>query len=86
MLNLILPGAGYLYIGAKTRKLLALFLIFITLYELVRTLINVAGGNTNLYAINISPLFPGLTIAPLGIMLAAVLSVDTYFLAQKRSK
>jgi glucose-6-phosphate-specific signal transduction histidine kinase len=84
-LNLLLPGAGYLFIGAKSRKPLAIFLIFITLFQLVRTFAHIAHGDTHQYAINVSPLFPGLTLAPLGVMLAAVLSVDTYFSAQART-
>jgi len=86
--NLLFPGAGYLYMRVKTRKPLAIFLLFITLYEFVRTVIDFMNGNIHhLYQVNLSPLFPGLVFAPLGIMLAAVLIVDTYFLAQKpRSK
>lgn len=83
IMNVVLPGAGYLYIGAKSRRPLAIFLLFITLYEIVRTLIAASDGNIQMYEINISPLFPALNISALGIMSAAVLSVDTYFLAKK---
>lgn len=82
-LNLVLPGAGYLYLDAKTRKPLAIFLIFTTLYELARTIINIASGNSALHLINLSPFLPGLTISLVGVMFAAVLSVDTYYLSNK---
>lgn len=82
--NIILPGSGYLYIDAKNRKPLAYFLVFITLYQLFQTFIHLSNGNNELYAINVSPFFPGLVISPLGIVLILILSIDTYFVAKKR--
>jgi glucose-6-phosphate-specific signal transduction histidine kinase len=82
--NIILPGSGYLYIDAKNRKPLAYFLVFITLYQLFQTFIHLSNGNNELYAINVSPFFPGLIISPLGIVLVVIMSIDTYFVAKKR--
>lgn len=86
LLNIILPGSGYLYLDAKSRKPLAYFLIFITLYEISRTLITISSGSTNFSAINISPFFPGLTISVIGVVLVLVLGIDTYRLAQKNRR
>ena len=82
--NLLLPGSGYLYLKTRTRYPLAIFLVFGTMYELLRTVGAFIHGNLHhIYQINISPFFPALNISLLGLMLAAVLSVDTYYLAQK---
>jgi hypothetical protein len=86
ILNTVLPGTGYLYIGVKSRKPLAIFLIFITLYELVHTLGNLINGNYNLYAINLSPFFPGFSVTALGVITVIGMGLDVYFLMKRQDK
>lgn len=81
--NLILPGAGYLYIGAKDRYLLAVVLVGSTVYHIFLTMDKLIDGRTEQYIINISPFFPGLTFVPVALIFIVLLIWDTYRLSKK---
>lgn len=81
--NIIVPGAGYLYIGAKNRYPLAIFLVYGTLNAIIYTINNLIQGKTGPYAVDISIFFPALIVGPLGIILITLLMLDTYYLARK---
>lgn len=86
ILNLILPGSGYLYTGKKERRVIGIVLLLWTLYDIANWIIYTATGTYNPYTI---PLYLPSPIGEtpfLNIILLTIMSFDTYHVAKNHSK
>lgn len=84
ILNVVFGGVGYLYIKEPTRIPLAVFLIFVTVYEFVRNIfviLNPATAN-NPFAVHTLPMISLFGTIP-GILLLVAMAVDVYFLTKR---
>jgi hypothetical protein len=87
ILNILFGGFGYLYIKEPTRKPLAYFLIFVTIYEFIRNLfvvLNPATANDP-PAIHILPML-SLFGSISGTILLIIMAVDVYLLVKRQDK
>jgi|GEM_PF-1862098 len=86
ILNVIFGGVGYLYIKEPTRKPLAIFLIFVTVYEFMHNIFVISNPATanNPYAIHTLPVLSLFGTIP-GIVLLFIMAVDVYFLVKRQS-
>lgn len=83
ILNIVYPGAGYLYLHNSERRPIAIFLaslwttfMIFLLYQLVRAMLS---GNYSMFQGEMG--FPGLAI-----FMWALMAFDTYNLSKKRSQ
>jgi hypothetical protein len=84
ILNILFGGVGYLYI--KERKPLAIFLIAVTVYELVRNMIVATSPAIHVdpFAIHTLPMLSLFGSIP-GVILLTIMAVDVYFLVKRQS-
>lgn len=80
ILNLVLPGLGYLYVRSLTRLPLAIFLVLGTLLGTLRTSATI-GQDGVFHVTSMHLLFP---VEPFGVIVATLLAADVYFLARKQ--
>jgi len=85
ILNVLFGGIGYLYI--KERKPLAIFLIFVTVYEVVRNIIVASDPAThsNPYAIHTLPMLSLFGSIP-GTIILLLMAVDVYLLVKRQNQ
>lgn len=86
-LNVLFGGVGYIYIKEPTRIPLAIFLIFVTVYEFIRNIFVISNPTAanDPYAIHILPMLSLFGTIP-GLILLIVMAVDVYILVKQRSK
>lgn len=86
ILNILFGGVGYLYLKEPTRKPLAIFLIFVTVYEFVRNIFVISNPATanDPYAVHILPVLTLFGTIP-GVILLIVMALDVYLLVKRQS-
>lgn len=86
ILNVLFGGVGYLYIKEPTRIPLAIFLIFVTVYEFIRDIFVVSNPATHNdpYAIHMLPMLSLFGSIP-GAILLIIMAVDVYFLVKRQA-
>jgi len=85
VLNILFGGVGYLYIKEPTRKPLAYFLIFVTVYEFIRNIFvvsNPAGANDP-SVIHVLPMLSLFGTIP-GVIILIIMAIDVYFLVKRQ--
>ena len=85
VLNILLGGVGYLYLKEPTRKPLAIFLIFVTVYEFIRNIFVISNPATahDPYAIHILPMLSLFGTIP-GVMILIIMAIDVYLLVKRQ--
>ena len=85
ILNILFGGVGYLYIKEPTRKPLAYFLIFVTVYEFIRNIFVISNPATanDPFAIHVLPMLSLFGTIP-GVLILTVMAVDVYFLVKRQ--
>ena len=86
ILNILFGGVGYIYIKEPTRIPLAIFLIFVTVYEFIRNIFvisNPATANAP-FAIHTLPMLSLFGTIP-GVIILAIMAIDVYFLVKRQS-
>ena len=83
LLNIIFGGVGYLYINE--RKVLGVFLIAVTAYELIRNIIILSGSEPYIdpYALHTLPML-SLFSSVAGVIILAIMAIDIYFLVRRQ--
>lgn len=84
ILNILFGGVGYLYI--KRRTPLAIFLIAVTIYELIRNIVVISGPTVHVdpLAIHALPMLSLFGSIP-GAILLAIMAVDVYLLTKQHT-
>ena len=87
LLNVFFGGVGYLYIKEPTRIPLAIFLIFVTVYEFVRNIFVVSNPATanDPFAVHTLPMLSLFGSIP-GTLLLTIMAVDVYFLVRRKAE
>ena len=82
ILNVLFGGVGYIYLREPTRIPLAIFLIFVTVYEFVRNIFVISNPATanDPFAIHTLPMLSLFGSIP-GTILLIIMAVDVYFLS-----
>lgn len=85
ILNVLFGGVGYIYIKEPTRIPLAIFLIFVTVYEFIRNVFVISNPATanDASAIHILPMLSLFGSIP-GTILLIIMAVDVYFLVKRQ--
>ena len=86
VLNILFGGIGYLYLKEPTRKPLAIFLIFVTVYEFIRNIFVISNPATanDPYAIHALPMLSLFGAIP-GVIILIAMAIDVYFLVKRQS-
>jgi len=84
ILNVLFGGVGYLYI--KERKPLAIFLIAVTVYEVIRNIVVASSPEAHIdpFAIHTLPMLSLLGSIP-GVIILTIMAVDVYFLVKRQA-
>jgi hypothetical protein len=85
ILNVLFGGVGYIYIKEPTRIPLAIFLIFVTVYEFIRNIFvasNPATANDP-FAIHTLPMLSLFGTIP-GVIILLIMAIDVYFLIKRQ--
>lgn len=84
ILNILFGGVGYLYI--KRRTPLAIFLIAVTTYELIRNIVVVSGPTVHIdpLAIHTLPMLSLFGSIP-GAIFLTIMAVDVYLLTKQQA-
>lgn len=87
ILNILFGGVGYLYIKEPTRKPLAIFLIFVTVYEFIRNIIVISNSATanDPNAIHMLPMLSLFGTIP-GAVILIIMAIDVFLLAKRQSR
>ncbi len=85
ILNLLLPGSGYLYLRAKNRIWIAIPLILLSIYSVGYICFVFLTGSNYSYSLNLSPFTStGLVnITTYSWLVFLVISIDTYLVGRK---
>jgi hypothetical protein len=85
ILNILFGGVGYLYIKEPTRKPLAYFLIFVTVYEFIRNIFVISNPATanDASAIHVLPMLSLFGTIP-GVIILIIMAIDVYFLVKRQ--
>jgi hypothetical protein len=86
ILNVLFGGVGYIYLKEPTRIPLAIFLIFVTVYEFIRNVFvisNPAIANDP-FAMHTLPMLSLFGTIP-GVIILIIMAVDVYFLVKRQS-
>lgn len=86
ILNILFGGVGYLYLKEPTRKPLAIFLIFVTVYEFIRNIVVISNPATanDPSAIHMLPVLTLFGTIP-GVILLIIMAIDIYLLVKRQS-
>jgi hypothetical protein len=84
-LNVLFGGVGYLYIKKPTRIPLAIFLIFVTVYECIRNIVVISNPATvnDPFAVHTLPMLSLFGSIP-GVIILTIMAIDIYFLVKRR--
>lgn len=85
ILNVLFGGVGYIYIKEPTRMPLAIFLIFVTVYEFIRNIFVMSNPATanDPFAIHTLPMLSLFGSIP-GVITLIIMSIDIYFLVKRQ--
>ncbi|HEX6461686.1 MAG TPA: hypothetical protein VFZ58_00240 [Candidatus Saccharimonadales bacterium] len=85
ILNVLFGGVGYIYIKEPTRIPLAIFLIFVTVYEFIRNIFVISNPATanDPFAIHMLPML-SLFGSIAGTILLIIMAVDVYLLVKRQ--
>lgn len=85
VLNLLLPGLGYIYLGAKNRMLVAIALLLLSIYQIGYISFVFFTGSHYSYSQNLSPFAQtGLvSINVYSLLVLFVMSIDTYLVGRE---
>jgi hypothetical protein len=86
ILNILFGGFGYLYLKEPTRRPLAIFLIFVTVYEFIRNIFVISNPATanDPFAIHTLPMLSLFGSIP-GTIILIIMSIDVYILVKRQS-